>query len=349
MKGVRLMQKIDVSIIVPVYNLEKYILKCLESLVGQTYKSYEVIIVDDGSVDGSAKIITDFIFNNSLENFIFLQTVNRGPSAARNEALKIAKGKWISFVDGDDWVEQNYLEIMVSKVEETGADLCIGGLQAFYEADKRFDVWVDHGNGFYEMPRDLNKLYSYGYLHAHLYKKAIIDKYNIYFDEDMRIAEDSAYNLDYNSKISSFCTVKDVIHNYRIGRSGSITQKTVHPKMKKNLCFHMKGFTDSFNEDDLIKCIYENHRLARVMWNELYASITNAILEKQYKDAKKRIKLPITKAVLKAYKPRSKKEKLMRFLLIRSFFVLRIITKVYYGNYERLRKTKLLNMMSRYK
>lgn len=71
-KGVRLMQKIDVSIIVPVYNLEKYILKCLESLVGQTYKSYEVIIVDDGSVDGSVKIITDFIFNNSLENFIFL-------------------------------------------------------------------------------------------------------------------------------------------------------------------------------------------------------------------------------------------------------------------------------------
>lgn len=104
------------SIIIPVYNVEKYITKCLESIEKQTYKSYEVIIVNDGTKDNSQKIIDDFVSKHS-ENFKSYIKENGGLSDARNYGIEKAKGEYIVFLDADDYIDEKLLEEINAKIE----------------------------------------------------------------------------------------------------------------------------------------------------------------------------------------------------------------------------------------
>ena len=106
--GVSWMSKIKVSVIVPVFNKEKYLGDCLDSLINQTLEEIEVICVDDGSSDGSASILEEYSCNDSRIK-VFRQE-NGGPGSARNKALKKAAGKYVLFVDADDWIEQDTAE-----------------------------------------------------------------------------------------------------------------------------------------------------------------------------------------------------------------------------------------------
>jgi glycosyltransferase involved in cell wall biosynthesis len=336
-----------ISIIIPVYNIENYIIECLESVLAQTYTDYEVIIVNDGSTDNSVQVISNFIEEKNLDNFVLLSKENGGPASTRNFAMQYAKGDWFAFVDGDDWLEPQYLEVMWNVLERYDADLCYTGTRAFDESKKEFVPWASFLEEFGSMPGDIAKLQSFGTVWAHLYKREIIKKYNILFDENI-YCEDCAFNLDYNSVISSFCTTSDIVYNYRINRGGQLTAKFVYPSQKARLFNHMQTFLASVATENIIKEIPKNNRLCRVMWNELYTSITNDILEKKYDNAKKRRKEKLTKVILSSYKPRSKKEKIMSFCLKNSYILLRIVVKIYYSKYEKLRKTKALGYFSKY-
>ena len=101
-----------VSVIVPVYNAEKYLRKCLDSLINQTLKDIEIILVDDGSIDSSLEICMDYAKNHA--GIKVLTQKNQGPSVARNNALKIACGKYIGFVDSDDFVEADIIRPQVT-------------------------------------------------------------------------------------------------------------------------------------------------------------------------------------------------------------------------------------------
>lgn len=115
---------IDVSVIVPVYNVEKYLEKCLDSLIMQTLESMEIIIVNDGSVDSSQLIIDRFIAENPNKNIVSLKTDNCGLGQARNSGLKVAKGSYIGFVDSDDWVDSKMFESMLGMAKK-GFDIVI--------------------------------------------------------------------------------------------------------------------------------------------------------------------------------------------------------------------------------
>ena len=99
---------VSVSIIIPVCNLEKYIRKCLQSVLDQTFHNYEVIVINDGSQDKSQDIIEEFIETNHLSNFKLINKKNGGLSAARNDGMSQAEGKWITFIDGDDWIHAGW-------------------------------------------------------------------------------------------------------------------------------------------------------------------------------------------------------------------------------------------------
>ncbi len=114
-----------VSVIVPVYNVEEYIEKCLESLVNQTLKDIEIIIVDDGSPDNSYKIISKYL--KKYKNILYLKKENGGLSSARNYGLKYAKGEYVSFVDSDDYVEKNMFEEMYNEAFEKKLDILVAG------------------------------------------------------------------------------------------------------------------------------------------------------------------------------------------------------------------------------
>lgn len=110
-----------ITVIIPAYNIENYILFCLRSIAAQTYKNFEVLCVDDGSTDNTAEVIRKFC--NSDERFKLLQKKNGGVSSARNFGIDNAKGKYVSFIDGDDYIAENFLERLHSIITEHGADI----------------------------------------------------------------------------------------------------------------------------------------------------------------------------------------------------------------------------------
>lgn len=118
------------SVIVPVYNVEKYLDKCLASILGQTFKDYECIIVDDGSPDNSNTIIDNYVKKD--QRFKVIHQKNMGISAARNAGLDIAKGDYITFIDSDDYIANDYLEKFASKITSTDADIVICGFIEVY-------------------------------------------------------------------------------------------------------------------------------------------------------------------------------------------------------------------------
>lgn len=126
-----------ISVIVPVYNVEPYLRKCLDSIVGQTFRDLEILVIDDGSTDGSGKICDEYAEKD--ERVRVFHTENRGLSAARNLGLDNASGEWIGFVDSDDWIESDMYEVLLDKALETGADVVECGL-----CKERDDITIEH-------------------------------------------------------------------------------------------------------------------------------------------------------------------------------------------------------------
>ena len=114
-----------VSIIIPVYNVEKYLPKCLESVLGQTYADLEIICVDDGTPDRSAAVILSYAEKDRRINLISQE--NQGLSGARNTGINAATGKYIVFLDGDDWIDPETVETAVNKAEENNTDVVMWG------------------------------------------------------------------------------------------------------------------------------------------------------------------------------------------------------------------------------
>ena len=126
------MEKINslVTIVVPVYNVEKYLRKCLNSIVNQTYENIEIICVDDGSPDNSINILNEFAQSDKRVKII--RQENQGLSGARNTGINNAIGKYIMFIDSDDWIELNMVELMVNKIENENLDLVVCGNTNYY-------------------------------------------------------------------------------------------------------------------------------------------------------------------------------------------------------------------------
>ena len=111
-----------VSVIIPIYKVEKYLRKCIDSVLNQTYQDFEIILVDDCSPDNCPKICDEYAKTDGRIKVIHKE--NGGVSSARNAGIKIANGEYLSFIDSDDSVEENFLQILVEGLENNGADLC---------------------------------------------------------------------------------------------------------------------------------------------------------------------------------------------------------------------------------
>lgn len=133
------MQKPTISVIVPFYNVEKYLNKCLESLITQTYKNLEIILVDDGSTDGSTKIAERFSLRDTRIKLVYQE--NGGVSAARNAGLEIASGQWIGWVDADDWIEPDMFEYLICGAVENNADIAVCSRYECYREHSVFKGW----------------------------------------------------------------------------------------------------------------------------------------------------------------------------------------------------------------
>ena len=128
-----------ISVIIPVYNTESYIGLCLESLVKQTYTNFEVLMIDDGSTDNSGRICQEYIESDS--RFHYYRKENGGVSSARNLGIEYSRGDYLTFVDSDDWVEEDYLEVLYSALVSESASVSISTYKRFSMED---NTWYFH-------------------------------------------------------------------------------------------------------------------------------------------------------------------------------------------------------------
>ena len=150
---------IKISVIVPVYNVEKYLVKCLDSLVNQTLDNIEIIVVNDGSPDNSQKIIDKYVMKYPKLIKAYIKE-NGGQGSARNLGLKHAKGEYISFVDSDDWLDVNALEDMYNLAKKNVSDVVICDMVDHFEDHELYHNCTKYNSVFEVTPSACNKIFK---------------------------------------------------------------------------------------------------------------------------------------------------------------------------------------------
>lgn len=191
------------SIIVPVYNAEKYLDQCIQSILSQTYKDFELLLIDDGSLDQSLKICERY--KNTDKRVKVFQKTNGGVSSARNLGIEMAKGNLLSFCDADDIIDNQMYEILLDFFNRKNVDRIVGGYRYLYSDGHCLDCKKRLEDGVYTKEDLLPCVIDDGTLSGFLFsgvnnsifKKEIIDKFKIRFNEKIKYNEDSLFSFEY--------------------------------------------------------------------------------------------------------------------------------------------------------
>lgn len=211
-------QKPLISIIIPIYNAEEYIEKCLNSLVLQTYANIEILCTDDCSTDNSVQIVKKLQEKDSRIK-LYLHKTNKGPATARNTGLDRASGEYIMFCDNDDTYEPNMCEKMLDTMLEHNADLvtCRASIENVY-LDRPLAEYINSQPvGMYHLC-DKMKCHMNVLLWNKIYKKSLIDKYEIRFPDGVS-GEDDAFCCNYAAVAEKYYGLSDRLYNYVLRKS----------------------------------------------------------------------------------------------------------------------------------
>ncbi len=237
-----------VSVIVPVYNVEKYIVKCLESLLNQTLEDIEIIVVNDGSPDNSQEIIDKYVleYKDKIKSYI---KPNGGLSDARNYGIERATGEYIGFVDGDDFVDIRMFETMYNEAHKKKADIVVCNLNYVYD----YDI-VPTSSNVEEETTNIKEVMLNIYPTAwnKIYKRTFINKHKLRFKKNVWYEDvEFIYRvLPYVNKISC---VKNCFYQY-VQREGAITK--TYDKRLYNYIDNWNGIVDYYKEHDLYDEFY---------------------------------------------------------------------------------------------
>lgn len=215
----------QISLIVPVYNAEKYLHRCINSILEQTFTDFELLLINDGSKDMSGKICDEYAAKDSRV-YVFHKE-NGGVSSARNVALDEAKGAWVTFIDSDDWIANDYLMNLYGAVGQ-GGELAISYATLVHN-DGVFQR-LNNANNVIQKENFQNLFIEYN-LHIYtspwgkLYKKQIIDNEMLRFCEGMHIGEDLLFLYSYMLCISKICVISYSGYYYCFELSGTLTKK----------------------------------------------------------------------------------------------------------------------------
>lgn len=252
-----------VSIIVPIYNAETYLRRCIDSILRQDYKNFELLLIDDGSTDHSSAICDEYAENDNRIHVY--HKANSGVSASRNYALSLCKGIYIQFLDSDDWIPTDSTKLLVRSAEEYKCDLVIAD---FYRVvgervSQKGDIEEDQlltrqqfAEHMVENPAD----FYYGVLWNKLYRRDIIKKHNIRMDPAISWCEDFLFNLEYIRHADSFYALQAPVYYY-FKRKGSLVSQSFSIsntlKTKLNVFdYYNQFYKDIYKDED-----YENIRL----------------------------------------------------------------------------------------
>lgn len=236
-----------ISIIVPVYNTEKFLEKCLNSLINQTLKDIEIICINDGSTDKSLQILEKFA--NKDKRIQIINQTNSGLSVARNIGIKKAKGEYIGFVDSDDWVDLNFFEQLYINVKKYNADIGVAGIKRIRSYKWKYHIKLEKE----EVIQDTNKKFKKCdvpekcYVWNKIYKLSELQKLNINFEPNVYF-EDRLFTAQVLINLKTLVTVPDIYYNYWTNPNSIV--KTKSKKKSKD---------SQYTKEKLMKYLKENN------------------------------------------------------------------------------------------
>lgn len=213
----------ELSIIVPVFNTEKYLRECVDSILAQTFTDFELILVDDGSKDSSLEICKEYEKKDKRVKVIHQE--NGGPGKARNKGLENATGEWIGFVDSDDWIEKETYETALNIAKQKNADLVQWELAMEYSEKSVLNKCKP--DGFFTAEQSGE--YYTSFVYTKIYKSKIIEKSNIRFPIYSNFLEDALFNFLYYQECKILFYYGKCLYHYRQ------QQKSISHKFSKNL------------------------------------------------------------------------------------------------------------------
>lgn len=223
-----------ISVIVPVYNAEKYLRRCIDSILAQTFTDFELLLIDDGSKDSSGRICDEY--SEKDERVIVFHKPNGGVSSARNLGLDNVKGEWIGFVDADDWVELNYLQKLMScfdqNVDMAECSYVYEGVDAL-KFKTEFDLFDSYQ---YLIKLFVNGRFYEGFLWVKLFKRDLIGK--LRFETSLAYNEDRVFIANYLLKCNKVKAIKDCLYHYNnIGSCNAMSKlgKVINKKTLSEL------------------------------------------------------------------------------------------------------------------
>ena len=304
------MSQPKVSIIVPVYNAEKYLERCINSLISQTLEDIEIILVDDSSNDSSLEICRKYETEDSRIKVIHKE--NEGAGKARNAALKVATGKYIGFADSDDYVACDMFKTLYEKAEKYNSDLIMSGVlfvdgnmfskdglcicKTYFDKDTHFENSEELTKlkmGIVGSEPDDTDDSKYGMsIWKNLYRHEIIKKNNIVFESEREmLSEDALFMIDYISCIKKATGIKDAFYNY-CRNEDSISKSYKKDRFEKSLVFVNeveKRFKKDIQPEKYQVYIYRFWQaMCRVVCSQEIMHATDTGIK--YADLKKRLK-----------------------------------------------------------
>lgn len=250
---------VEISIIVPVFNLKEYLPRCVKSLISQNINEYEIILIDDGSFDGS-EIICDSYAKEFPELIKCIHKTNGGLSSARNTGMRAAKGKYVIFPDPDDWTETNYLRSLLDLQEKYCVDLCCTGYYVEYD-DHTLLANEDQNTIVMSRIEAQKALFvppsMGGFAWNKLYHLDIIKKNSLSFLDDVGTTEDLDFAFRYMQYCSEVCFAPSIRTYHYYQRKDATTHSGFSEKKIESIYTYEKIIQEAGNNSDVIAAAKE--------------------------------------------------------------------------------------------
>lgn len=281
-----------VSIVIPVYNVEKYLRSCLDSIINQQFKDYEIILVNDGSTDLSLSICEEYA--NKYENIILINKVNGGLSSSRNVGMNKATGKYISFIDPDDSIDSNYLIKLVNTIEKNNCDVVVSGyitkpnniqIEPGYKLNK-----VLNGRDFILSSHNVHSKNDLCFVWRYIYNLDLIRKNNILFNEKIFIGEDVVFNLEVLVNSNRVMAISDKLYSYTVNNPDSLMRVKYKPNLEESLIYQYDKRLDISKRYGLLKDEKYYYDMSKYYVNSIYPLIINNLKQGDDINYKKSIK-----------------------------------------------------------
>ncbi len=277
------------SLIVPVYNVEKYLKKCIDSILDQSFKDFEVLLIDDGSIDQSGALCEDYAGKDNRIKVIHQE--NRGLSGARNTGLEHASGEWIIFIDSDDWVSTDYLEVVNKTINRSKADVyCINSVKVSEDEKSELekliffvesDVFrIDNENERFDFYEKKLMQYKFGWeAWSRVFKRDIIEKYHLRFVPTKEVfAEDYLFTLIYFLHVKKIGCICNCFYYYRQRSDSLLGTKNLETVLKR-----IVNLNDIFYKE----LIHLRNRNFKNNYWKLYFHLLNYHIQYMFKEVSK--------------------------------------------------------------